>query len=139
MAGYNRSVFTQGTVVYKDLDFSFLTNPMTDDLRVKTDLESIKQSFKNLLFTRPGERPFRHNIGGGLWNLLFQPLDAITLIEIKQGVSNTINTYEPRVRLLEVDAFEDKNDRTVLNITIKFMFINSSQPQTVTIMLNRTR
>ena len=44
---------------YKDLDFTFKQNPNTNDVGIKKDNASIRQSVLNILRTNHGERPFQ--------------------------------------------------------------------------------
>ena len=51
---------------YKDVDFTFKQNPNTNDIGIKKNNESIKQSVLNILRTNHGERPFNYNFGANL-------------------------------------------------------------------------
>ena len=52
------SDFTTPVKQYKDIDLCFRRNPVTGDIAVKENENAIKQALKNLMLTRPGERPF---------------------------------------------------------------------------------
>jgi len=138
MAGYNKSIFTKGTATYKDFDMSFKVNPYTGDIRMKEDVDAIKQALTNLIFTNFGERPFRPLLAGGLGKLLFEPLDRITINRLDNALRTMIANWEPRVEVLEV-SFKDKADDNALEITFSFNVINISQPQTLSVILRRTR
>ncbi len=77
---------------------------------VVKDNADIKQSVKNLLLTRKGERLFNSDLGTGLFDLLFEPLDVGTATLIREQVGYVLRKYEPRVRLNEIIVdtnFED--------------------------------
>lgn len=135
---YNRNIFSKGTVTYSDFDLSFKTNPLTNDIRKKTDLEAIKQSLKNILFTNVGERPFRPSLAGRLNNLLFEPLDEITTNELDLAIRTAINNYEPRVEILDLDIV-DNPDENALDVTLYFNMVNVLEPQEINIILKRIR
>ena len=95
---------------FKDLNVSFKPHPVTEDLMVVKDNADIKQSVKNLLLTRKGERLFNSGLGTGLFDLLFEPLDVGTATLIREQVGYVLRKYEPRVRLNEIIVdtnFED--------------------------------
>ena len=66
---------------FKDLSVTFKKHPVTDDLVTVKDKSAIAQSITNLLMTRKGERPFQPELGSGLQDMLFEPLD-LSLIHI---------------------------------------------------------
>lgn len=138
MSIYYQPLFTQGTTQYQDFDMSMKPNPFTGDLRLVTDLADIKQSLTNLLYTNFGERPFRPTVGGGLTNLLFETLDQITAFELNTNIRTVISNWEPRITVLELDINEDE-DANGIQITLVFQMVSVSQPQTISITLQRVR
>jgi len=138
MASYNNNIFTKGTVTYSDFDMSFKSNPLTGDLRKKTDVESIKQSLKTLLYTNFGERPFRPYMSGGLTDLLFEPLDQITTLELEKSIRTVISNWEPRVSIVSLSVTEN-SDRNELEVSLKFDMVNTIAPQSINIILKRVR
>ena len=138
MTIFNKNIFTEGTVTYSDFDLGMKRNPVTNDVAKKTDVEAIRQSLKSILFTNFGERPFRPFLYGGLNDLLFEPLDAITTIELDSAIRIAINNYEPRIDIVELDII-DKSDENAISISIKFNMKNSLDIQDISIILNRLR
>lgn len=124
--------------LYKDFDLSMAVNPLTGDIGVKTDAAAINQSLKNLINTNFYERPFRPNIGTNLQRLLFEPADVITINELRYGIFETINNYEPRVELIEVDI-EDYSERNAYRITIIYRINLQKEPVNFTYTLKRLR
>jgi phage baseplate assembly protein W len=135
---YNKNIFTKGAVTYKDFDFSFNPHPVSGDLRTKTDLEAVKQSVKNILLTNFGERGFTPIFGGGLNNLLFEPLDQIIRIELDKTIRAAIRNFEPRIDIIDLTIKEDVNNNS-LEVTLKFNMINALDPQTINVILKRIR
>jgi len=107
---------------WNDFDFSFDINPNTSNLLLKRDVESVKQSLKNLLLTRKGERPFSLSYGSNLYNFLFDPIDIVTETLIREEISVSIRNYEPRVNLLNVLVEEEGNN--FLRISVECEIIN---------------
>lgn len=88
--------------VYKDFDFNFGINPLTNDLATKTDINAINQSIRCLINTNFYERPFRPWIGSNIKRTLFEPADDISKQDVRDAVNETLNNYEKRIRVLQV-------------------------------------
>lgn len=137
--GYNKPIFTSGTVVYKDFDISFKSHPTTGDLRSKTNEEAIKQSLKNLIFTNLGERPFRRDLYGGINSLLFEPMNQVTQLILVDRLTALISNWEPRVEIIAIDVPEQDFDRGSISISIKYNVLNIVGLQTLDLILHRVR
>ena len=90
---------------FKDISMSFQTNPLTSDLIAMKNENAIARSVKNIVFTNPGEKFFNPRFGSRITESLFENADDLTAIEIQKQIEESINRYEPRVRLQSVDAF----------------------------------
>lgn len=118
---------------FKDISTTFDKNFVTDDLMVTKDFTAIKNSVKNLIMTTPSERFFEPLIGSRLSNQLFEPVDNITVNNIRQEITETINKFEPRVVLNEVSV-EITNDEIGYDVVIDYS-INGLPEKTDTIEL----
>lgn len=87
---------------FKDFNIGFKPHPVTEDLMVVKDAADIKQSIKNLLLTRKGERLFNVDIGTSLTDLLFEPVDYGTADTIRDEIKVVLNNYERRISILEL-------------------------------------
>lgn len=126
------------TRIYKDLDLSFGKHPQKGDVLKKTDINSIRQSLKNLLFTMPGERPFQPYLGTELYRLLFEPLDPITVSALDQTIERTIQNYEPRIEL-QLIQLAPAVDQNSVDISIFFRVKGTGTPGSFTATLTRLR
>ena len=124
--------------IYKDLDLSFSAHPERGDVLKKLDISSVIQSLKSLLFTMPGERPFQPNLGSPLYNLLFEPLDDISMALIDKTIGHTIQNYEPRVTLDLVQIVPNDEENEV-QISIFFTVKGTQTPASFTTTLKRLR
>lgn len=136
--GRLQSIYTKGTVKYTDLDISFKLNPITGDINIKTDNDSIKQQLTNLLYMDYGDVPFRPYLGGNLNNLLFEPLDPITEQLLADSIYNVITTDIPRIKLLDLKILEDPANQ-LLAVSLSYMIANDFVPQTLNVLLERNR
>lgn len=129
---------TRNTRVFSDLDLNFIANPVTGDVSKKYDEYAIKQSVKNLILTNHYERPFHPEIGSQISALLFEPFNPLLDVMLQRAIVYTIENFEPRVKLLNVDIglIPDNN---AIQVSITFKIVNTEQPLTVDLTLQRTR
>ena len=136
-SGTNASA--RSTRLYSDLALSFEKNVATKDLIVKKDVEAVKQSVRNLILTNHYERPFHPEVGSSVSALLFEPMNPITANVLQRAVSEVIENFEPRARLVSVIA-SAQSDRNSYEVTISFYVVNvPGELITLTTMLERSR
>jgi phage baseplate assembly protein W len=126
-------------VIYRDFDMNFVSHDITNDVVVNVDERSVMQSVKNLLLTSKGERVFRPDIGGDLKQFIFENKynsSINKLIEIH--VTDTINTYEPRIKLEKV-IVESSLDDNNLVLKLYYYIRNSEKLNVSTITLEKIR
>lgn len=128
----------QTNKIYSDLDLRFNTQPGTKDVSLSYDEQAVIRSVKNLLLTKPYERPFQPNLGSHIDSLLFEPISPLTAGLLKDEVIRTINNYEPRVTIssLDVTVYPDQN---AYNVSMIFYVGNNTTPTGVNIILKRAR
>jgi len=125
--------------LYKDLALSFERNSNTDDVIVKKDVEAVKQSVRNLILTNHFERPFHPEIGSNVTSILFEPMNPITANSLTRVIEEVIVNFEPRVRLVSVDA-RPNLDRNAYEVTISFYVRNiPGELVQLTTLLERSR
>ena len=95
---------------FKDLNITFKPHPVTGDLTTVKDEAAIKQAIINLLLTNRGERLFAPRIGSSLSDLLFEILDFGTASLVNTEITNTLSTYEPRIRVLSLSTNPNFDD-----------------------------
>lgn len=123
---------------FKDLNLLFTRHPITDDVTVKTDVEAVKFSIKNLILTRHFEVPFHPEVGTSIVGRLFENYTPVTRNLIEEEIRNVITNYEPRAELLGVN-FSGSPMKNSMTIEVVFRMINVTEPITLSIVLERTR
>jgi phage baseplate assembly protein W len=123
---------------YSDLDLDFTANPITKDISLKYDVEAVKRSLRNLIFTKKNERFFRPDISGGIHDLLFENFGSIQTVTIRSRIENLIQNYEPRVTEAKIELYE-KREQNALQIDIYFRVRNIPGMQELTLDLQRVR
>lgn len=134
-------VFTPKTKkinLYADFRKDLLQSPLTNDVALIKDEDAVKDALRNIILTDRGERLMQPNLGAGIRELLFENLTPATLQLIKERVITTIETYEPRVELIDVRVGATPEENTV-SVLITFYISNREQPITLDVILERIR
>ena len=124
---------------FKDLSITFKKHPVTDDLVTVKDKAAVAQSIKGLLLTRRGERPFQPDLGSGLQNLLFEPLDYGSGALIKKEIKETLNRYEPRISITKLMCYPDMSNNGYEVELEYFILGREDRAVALDIFLERTR
>lgn len=124
---------------FKDISLSFQVNPVSFDLIAIRNETAISRSIRNLVFTTPGERFFNPDIGSEISRSLFENMDSISASSIQEEITNTIENYEPRVKLKNVEVVPNF-DENQFDVTIVYDIIGiDALPQQLTFALLPTR
>jgi phage baseplate assembly protein W len=124
---------------FKDISASFQVNPLTNDLIAIKNTTAIARSLRNLVLTTPGERFFNENLGSQVNNLLFENVDDVTAMSVRQEIINVIENYEPRVKLLSVSV-NANIDSYSMDVVIAYQVIGIDiPPQELSFVLIPTR
>lgn len=124
--------------LYQDFKKTLDKSPISSDLTVLKDEDSVKESIKNLILTDRGERLMQPNVGGNITAMLFENITPATLILIQNQVRTTLDLYEPRAELIDVIATSNIDDN-IVKVQIIFYITNVQQPISLDIFLERTR
>lgn len=112
---------------FKDLSMSFKVNPLNDDLIPLENEAAIARSIRNIVFTSPGEKIFNPEFGSEISKVLFENIDEISAISIKDEIETSIRNYEPRVNLEEVDI-EPNYDNNQFDVRINYRIVGIDVP-----------
>jgi phage baseplate assembly protein W len=126
------------TNIYSDIDFTFTKRPVVGDVALSYDQQAVIRSVRNLLSTNHYERPFNPDIGSNINGLLFEPISPLTASALKNEIQVTINNYEPRATLQDVQV-SAQPDLNAYNVYLSFYIENATLPTTVTLLLERNR
>lgn len=125
------------THTYSDIDFNFNLNPLSNDLAIKTDVESVKQSIRNLLLTEYYERPFQSHIGSQIRSALFE-VAYIGDVVLKKTIENCINNFEPRVQIIKIITTQSADEHS-LYVSLDFNIKNTTKTNTMELTLEKNR
>tara|TARA_B100000029_G_scaffold398291_1_gene396746 strand:- start:124 stop:516 length:393 start_codon:yes stop_codon:yes gene_type:complete len=82
----------------------------------KTPVEMVKQNFKMLILTSPGERVMEPEFGVGIRAYLFEQLTEEVFVRIRTRITEQVATYMPYVNIIDL-AFNStaQGPRTALD------------------------
>jgi phage baseplate assembly protein W len=124
---------------FRDISMTFQNNPLNSDLIVLKNESAIARSIRNIVFTLPGEKFFNENFGSRVSRSLFENVDQISASIIKDEIENSINNFEPRVSLIDVQTIPDY-DNNGFNVNIVYRVVGADIPaQQLEFVLQPTR
>ena len=112
---------------YKYLIMSFKSNPLNDDLIGLKNESAIARSIRNIVYTLPGEKFFDSDFGSDVTGSLFENIDEISAVTIREEIEYCIKTYEPRVNLIEVQSIPNY-DNNEYNVLITYEVLGADVP-----------
>ena len=124
---------------FKDIGSAFQINPLSNDLLAIKNETAIARSVRNLIFTLQGERFFNPDLGSRVSRALFENIDRISASIIEDEIRNTIDNFEPRVRLIDVSVAPDYSNNE-FNVTLSYDIVGIDVlPQQLSFALQQTR
>jgi len=124
---------------FKDLSVTFKKHPVSDDLVTVKDKAAIVQAITALLLTRKGERPFQPQLGCGIQNVLFEPLDYGSAGIIRSEIRDVLNRYEPRITIDSIRCTPDDLNNGY-EVEMSYTIVGRDDaPVAVEFFLERTR
>ena len=124
---------------FKDISLSFARHPVTDDIGVFTNENSIKRAVMNLVRTRLGERFYNPLVGSKIEDQMFEVADSSMAMELEDDVELLLDNFEPRITNIGVKITYplDTNDLTV---EISYDIVGITSPrQNIDFILQSTR
>ena len=123
---------------FKDLDLNFTIHPLKKDLNKHLDATAVINAIKNLVLTSHYEKPFNPDYGSNVRKLLFENLDIITASAIEREIKQTIESFEPRVRIIGLTVIPDVENNG-FSVRMEFSIVNQTNPVSISFLLERTR
>jgi len=124
--------------IYSDFLIDLNPHPVSKDIVKFINERAVARSIRNILSTNRGERLYQPDIGGDLANLLFEPMTDGMSTTIYNLIYTTLERFEPRAKILNMTVIPNY-DKNLYNVNITFMIINSQEPFTLNIALDRVR
>ena len=99
------------------------TSPADGYALTKTLKETMKQNFKMLVLTAPGERMMDPEYGVGLRNYLFDQNVTTTRSSLSSAIENQVQTYMPFLRIGNI-SFPESENPNMLHVRIQYSIPN---------------
>ena len=107
---------------FKDISMTFQSNPLNRDLIGIKNETAIARSVKNLVLSSQGEKFFNSSFGTRVSKLLFENIDEMTASIIKDEITFVLNTYEPRIEVMNVTV-KPNYDENEFATTIQYKIV----------------
>jgi phage baseplate assembly protein W len=124
--------------VYSDFANDLTPHPVVKDVLRYVNENSVNRSIRNLVFTGRGERLYQPDVGCDITKMLFEPMSNGVAELISSTVQKVISDYEPRAKVIEVNALPDY-ENNAYQVIIQYMIINRQNPITLNVSLTRVR
>ena len=124
---------------FKDISMTCQSNPLTSDLIALKNENAIARSIRNIVFTIPGEKFFNESFGSNINRSLFDNIDELSALVIKDQITESIENFEPRVELIKVITSPDF-DNNSFDVVLTYEIIGADiPPQELQFVLQQTR
>lgn len=90
------------------------------ELSFPTLEDSVRQSIRVILSTRPGEQLMRPRFGAGLQEYIHQPNTLTVRRRIRDSISSALGRYEPRIVVDRIDVSEATGAPTEVRVEIAY-------------------
>ena len=133
------NTISSGNREWVDIDLAFGFNPITRDVSKKVGVEAIKQSIKLLVMLNHYEKPYHPIIGSDILKSLFENITfPETQVVMRESIESVLLRHEPRaeINVIEFMLYPDDN---AVSVNIWFTPLNSTEPVSVSVFLDRVR
>ncbi len=89
----------------------------------------IEESIRLILGTSYGERPMRPEFGCGIHEHVFSPADATTAGRIAYDVRTSLDRWEPRIDVTDVEVASAPGDQSTLFVDITYAIRGTNDPR----------
>ena len=124
---------------YKDLSMSFKSNPLNDDLIGLKNESAIARSVKNLVFMRKGEKFFDPEFGSELSASLFENIDDVTALTMRDDIDYMIRVHEPRVDVINIEIIPNYDNNQMDALIVYSIRGSGTPPQELEFVLLPSR
>jgi phage baseplate assembly protein W len=91
--------------------------------------ESVRQSIRIILQTRPGEQLMRPDFGAGLQDFLHEPNSLATRQRIRDTIADALARWEPRIIVDRIEVWEVDDRPSELRVEVAYRLQRSGAPQ----------
>jgi phage baseplate assembly protein W len=106
-----------------------LRTDRTGSIALVTKEREIEESIRLILATAPGERPMRPDFGCAIHDFVFAPADAATAGQLAFEVRASLDRWEPRIDIVDIQVKFDAVDEGTLYIDVQYAIRGTNDPR----------
>lgn len=118
------------------IGWPLLPVPQDGGLQYPTLEDSVRQSIRVILLTRPGERLMRPEFGAGLDRFLHQHNTLATRRRIRDVVLESLDRWEPRIVVDRVEVWELEDQADTVRVEIVYRIKRTGSAVSMMLTLN---
>ncbi|TGY96634.1 baseplate protein [Petralouisia muris] len=100
----------------------------TGRIKMSSNEDSIRESVRIIIGTRPGELPMHPEFGCRIRDYTFESADYTTLYSMKTEVEHALIRWEPRITDIQAEVSDEQIDQGLLMIYVSYV-IRSTNSQ----------
>ena len=106
-----------------------LRTDATGSIALSSGDRELEEAIALVLGTAPGERPMRPEYGCAIHDFVFAPADATTAGRIAYEVRASLDRWEPRIEVTDVDVTFDQADAATLYVDVRYVQRGTNNPR----------
>ncbi|MGH9040034.1 MAG: GPW/gp25 family protein [Acidimicrobiia bacterium] len=106
-----------------------LRTDATGGIALASGDRELEEAIRLVLGTAPGERPMRPEFGCAIHDFVFAPADATTAGRISYEVRASLERWEPRIDVGDVETTFDVDEPSTLYIDVRYTRRGSNDPR----------
>jgi phage baseplate assembly protein W len=121
---------------YQDpVSWPFLPVPQNGQLTFPSLAQSVRDSIRVILTTRPGEQLMRPRFGAGLQNFLDEGNTVSLRRQIQSAILTNLQNYETRIAVDAVDVSPVANASSEVHVQIYYRLLRTNTTQQIGVTL----
>lgn len=93
----------------------------TGRIKLSSNEESIQESIRIIMGTRPGELPMHPDFGCRIQDYAFESVDYTTMYSMKTEVEHALIRWEPRITDIRAEVSDEQIDQGLLAIRVSYV------------------
>ena len=120
------------TIAYRDpISWPFLPYPEDGQLTFPSLEQSVRDSIRVILSTRPGEQLMQPLFGAGLQNFLDESNTLTIRRQIQTAILDGLQTYESRIAVDNVEVGTVAGAPSQIHVQIHYRLLRTNAPQQI--------
>lgn len=92
------------------------------------NVDKVRMAIRQILGTRIGSRVIDRDFGSDLRNMIFVPIDEVSVARLRFALTEAIQRWEKRVEITNIEISVARANEGVLEAIIDFRMISTQEP-----------